>query len=329
MPMKSTIDNPILYNILKVLANSDMPLGAKTITEKLEEKGITVKKDTIQYYLRVLDNSGLTRKIGLSGRIISEKGVEELRKGMLKERIGSFIERREEYAYQANFDVEAKSGLVSLNLGIVDETELDKSLKLIKECIDAGLAVSPLIKIFKKSTNKVKIPENKVGIGLVSTSVVDAALINCKISTFPTFAGIMQYMDFKPVRFIHVISYVGSSIDPISLFIESGLCSVKSTIRRGYGIVPADVREIPSILRKKAIEIVDKLNKAMIKGVLCIGENNVDVMGVPVSNYRAGLVVIAGSTPLAYLKESGINVDIRILSAFEKYDKLKPVDSYF
>ncbi|RLI70263.1 hypothetical protein DRP05_02980 [Archaeoglobales archaeon] len=322
------VDNPILYNILKVLANSDMPLGAKTITEKLDEKGISVKKDTIQYYLRVLDNAGLTKKIGLAGRIISEKGVEELRKGMLKERIGSFIERREEYAYQANFDVDARNGLVSLNLGIIDESKLEKSLKLIKECIDAGLAISPLIKVYEKTTNKVKIPENKIGIGLVSTSVVDAAFINYKINTFPTFAGILQYMDFEPIRFTHVISYIGSSIDPISLFIKSGLCSVKNAVKRGYGAVPADVREIPSILRKRAIEVVDKLNKAMIKGVLCVGEANVDVMGVPVNNYRVGVIVIAGSTALAYLKEHGVDVEIRTLSGFEKYENLENIETY-
>ncbi|RLI76347.1 hypothetical protein DRO97_00990 [Archaeoglobales archaeon] len=326
--MKSTIDNPVLYNILKVLANSDMPLGAKTIAEKLEEKGITVKKDTIQYYLRVLDNAGLTKKIGLAGRVISDKGMEELKKGMLKERIGSFIEKREEYAYQANFDVNARSGLVSLNLGIVDESKLEKSLKLIKECIDAGLAVSPLIKVYEETTNKIKIPENKVGIGLVSTSVVDAAFINCKINTFPTFAGILQYMDYEPIRFTHVISYIGSSIDPIDLFIKSKFCSVKNVVKRGYGLVPADVREIPAVVRKKAVEIADKLNKAMIGGILHIGEANVDVMGVPVNNYRVGVVVIAGSTALAYLKESGIDVEIRILATFERYENLENIETY-
>ncbi len=326
--MKSTIDNPILYNILKVLANSDMPLGAKTITEKLEEKAISVKKDTIQYYLRVLDNAGLTKKVGLAGRVISDKGIEELRKGMLKERIGSFIERREEYAYQANFDVEAKSGLVSLNLGVVDESNLDKSLKLVKECVDSGLVISPLIKVYHKTTNKIKVAEDKAVIGLVSTSVIDAAFINSKINTFPTFAGTLQYMGYEPVRFTNVISYIGSSLDPIDLFIKSGLCEVKNVVKRGYGAIPADVREIPAVARKKAVEVVEKLNNAEIGGVLSIGEANEDVLGVPVNNYRVGVVVIAGSTPLAYLKENGIDIKIKILGSYERFENLESIEAY-
>ncbi len=328
--MEPVIDNPILYNILRVLANSDMPLGAKTITEKLEERGITVKKDTVQHYLRVLDDMGLTRKIGLAGRVISEKGVEELRKGMLKERIGSFIEQREEYAYQADFDPRSGRGLVSLNLGIVDESELDRALKLIKECVDSGLAISPLMKIFDSRTRvgKIRIPDGKVGIGLVSTSVVDAAFIHDKIYPVPTFAGVLQYMNGEPVRFIHAISYIGSTLDPIDLLIKSGFCTVRSVVKRGYGTIPADVREVPAVLRKKAVETIEKLDMAKIGGTIHVGEANVPALGVPVNNYRVGVVVIAGSTPLAYLKENGIDVRIHILSAFERYEDLVDIESY-
>lgn len=322
-----SLDNPILYNILRVLANSDMPLGAKTIAEKLEEKAITVKKDTIQYYLRVLDQAGLTKKVGLAGRVISSKGIEELKKGMLRERIGSFIERREEYAYQSELDVDSRRGLVSLNLGIVDRTEFERSMELIRECLEAGLVISPMMKVYSKSMN-MKIPEGKVGIGLVSTSVIDAAFINSKISTFPTFAGVVQYIERKPVRFTHVISYIGSSIDPIDLFIKSGMCNVSGVVKRGYGVVPADVREIPSMARKRAIEIKEKLEECKINGILHIGEANEDVLGVPVNNYRVGVVVIAGSTALAYLKENGISVEIRILSAFERYENLKSIEEF-
>lgn len=328
--MEPIVDNPVLYNILKVLANSDMPLGAKTITEKLEERGITVKRDTVQHYLRVLDDMGLTVKIGLAGRVLSDRGMEELRKGMLTERIGSFIEQMEEYAYQADFDPESGKGLVSLNLGVIDESDLDRSLKLIKEAVDAGLAVSPLIKIYdgKTKMGMVRIPEGKVGIGLVSTSVIDAAFVYSKIYPNPTFAGVLQYMGWKPVRFIHAISYMGSTLDPIDLFIKSGLCTVRRIVKRGYGTAPADIREIPSVLRKKAVEIIEKLNEVGIVGVVHVGEANVPALGVPVNNYRVGVVVVAGSTPLAYLKECGVGVKIHILSTFERYENLESIESY-
>jgi repressor of nif and glnA expression len=328
--MEHTIDNPLLYNILKILANSEIPLGAKSITEKLEERGITAKKETVQHYLRVLDEMGLTKKIGIAGRVISEKGIEELRKGMLKERLGYFIELRENYIYQSEFDPETKKGLISLNLGIINESKLDKALKFIKDCVDAGLAMSPLIKIYDgvAEVSKVGIPEGKVGIGLVSTSVVDAALTTNRIYPTPTFAGVLQYMNREPVRFIQAISYTGSTLDPIDLFIKSGFCSVGSVVKRGHGTIPADIREIPAVLRKRAVGVIEKLNDAKIMGVIHVGEASRSALGVPVGNRRVGVVVIAGSTPLAYLKEKKLKVEIRILSAFERYDDLEDIGEF-
>ncbi|ADC65289.1 Protein of unknown function DUF128 [Ferroglobus placidus DSM 10642] len=325
--MKLTIDNPILYHILKILANSNMPLGAKSISEKLEERGFHVKKETVQYYLKLLDELGLTKKVGLAGRIISKKGLEEVKKGMVRERIGSFIELREEYAYNANFDPFKRKGLVSLNIGIIRKRDLEKSLELIKACMDAKLAVSRFVKIYEREAGNTKIPKGKVGIGLVSTSVVDAALIGSRISSFPTFAGILQYSDWKPLRFVHAISYYGSTLDPIDLFIRSGFCSVKDAVERGNGNVPADVREIPLVLRKRAVEIIEQLEKIGINGAVYVSGAENDALGIPVNNYKAGVVVIAGSTPLVYLKEKGIDVEIKILAAFERIENLEEIDS--
>ncbi len=324
--MKSVIDNPILYNILKILANSDMPLGAKSISEKLYKRGFSVKKETVQYYLRMLDELGMTHKKGLAGRIISERGIEELRKGMIRERIGSFIEIREEYAYNANFDPNMGEGLVSLNVGIVKEEDLTRSLKLVKKCIDAGFAISPLVKIYESGNGRVDVPDGKVGIGLVSTSVIDAALIGSRISTTPTFAGILQYLSYRPARFVHAISYYGSTLDPVDLFIKSGMCNVRDAVEKGYGTIPADVREIPLILRNKAVEVLDRLDKIGINGAVYVSGAENDALGIPVSNYRSGVVVIAGSTPLAYLLEKGFNIDIRILASFEKFGRLQNIE---
>ncbi len=325
--MKLVIDNPILYNILKILANSNMPLGAKSISEKLQERGFNVKKDTVQYYLRMLDEVGLTRKIGLAGRIISEKGFEELRKGMVRERIGSFIELREEYAYNANFDPWKGKGLVSLNIGILPEEELEEALKLIKRCIDRKLAMSPFVKIYEGDNIKIRIPERKVGIGLVSTSVIDAALIGHRISSTPTFAGILQYIDYHPIRFVHAISYYGSTLDPVDLFIKSGMCSVKDAVENGHGTIPADVREIPLILRKRAVNVLKMLEKIGINGAVYVSGAENDALGIPVSNYRSGIVVIAGSTPLAYMLEKGLDVEIRILGSYERIEELEFIEN--
>lgn len=324
--MKSVIDNPVIYNILKILANSDMPLGAKSISEKLQERGFSVKKETVQYYLRTLDELGLTYKIGIAGRTISEKGIEELKKGMIRERIGSFIELREEYAYNANFDPERGRGLVSLNVGVVRENELSKALRLIQRCMDSGLAMSRLIKIYERGKGKIRVGEGEVGIGLVSTSVVDAALIGSRINATPTFAGILQYMDWRPMRFVHAISYYGSTLDPVDLFIRSGMCGVKDAVEIGYGTIPADVREIPSILRRKALEILKKLDRIGINGTVYVSGAENDALGIPVNNYRSGVVVIAGSTPLAYLMEKGVDVGIRILAAYERLEKLENIE---
>ncbi|AKG92027.1 Uncharacterized protein conserved in archaea [Geoglobus ahangari] len=324
--MRPVTENPVLYNILKILANSDMPLGAKSISEKLQERGFSVKKETVQYYLRMLDELGLTYKRGLAGRVISEKGLEELKRGMIRERIGSFIETREEYAYRANFDPARGRGLVSLNVGVVEEKDLNISLELIKRCVEVKMAMSPLVKIYENGNGKLNVPDGKVGIGLVSTSVIDAALIGSRISATPTFAGVLQYLDWRPMRFVHAISYYGSTLDPVDLFIKSGLCSVRDAVEKGYGTIPADVREIPMILRRRAMDVLKMLEKAGINGAVYVSGAESDALGIPVSNYRSGVVVIAGSTPLAYLMEKGIEVDIRILASYERFERLERID---
>ncbi len=137
----------------------------------------------------------------------------------------------------------------------------------------------------------------------------------------------MQYIDWRPARFVHAISYYGSTLDPVDLFIKSGMCSVKDAVEDGYGTIPADVREIPLILRKRAVEVLKMLEKIGINGAVYVSGAESDALGIPVSNYRSGIVVIAGSTPLAYMLENQIQVEIRILGAYEKIERLESVEN--
>ena len=67
--------------MLRVLGNSQGPVGSKIIARRLrEEYGIGLLERAVRYHLRLLDERGLTRKISRrDGRAITQLGLEELR----------------------------------------------------------------------------------------------------------------------------------------------------------------------------------------------------------------------------------------------------------
>jgi len=62
------------YRILKVLGESDAPLGSGTISEKLKAVDIDISEATIGRYLRNFDSRGLTEREGFQGRYLTDDG---------------------------------------------------------------------------------------------------------------------------------------------------------------------------------------------------------------------------------------------------------------
>lgn len=75
--MEQIKDNSIFY-ILKIIENSDYPIGSGIISEELKAYGLDISEATVGRTLRELDLNGYTDKVGFRGRTLTKKGKNKL-----------------------------------------------------------------------------------------------------------------------------------------------------------------------------------------------------------------------------------------------------------
>ena len=59
--------------ILRVLAEWGEPVGAKLISQSLKSHGVELSERAVRYHLKMMDERGLTRSLGESGRDLPER----------------------------------------------------------------------------------------------------------------------------------------------------------------------------------------------------------------------------------------------------------------
>ncbi|MCX6011888.1 MAG: hypothetical protein NTV30_00450 [Chloroflexi bacterium] len=67
-----------VISILKILSNCREPMGARLIAYQLKNYGVELGERAVRYHLKMTDERGLTKLIGRDGRLLTEKGQEEI-----------------------------------------------------------------------------------------------------------------------------------------------------------------------------------------------------------------------------------------------------------
>jgi hypothetical protein len=304
-----------LIEILRVLSEQDKPVGARLIARKLGDRGYLLDERTVRYHLKFLDERGLTKNLGYDGRVITEKGLEELRNAFVTDRIGFIITKIESLIFRADFDVRRGKGNVIVNIATLNKKHFNHALKIMRTVALAGYAVSPLVKIFDEGDTfeGQTVPKGKVIITTLCSITLDAILHHAGIPISPMFGGIIQILEGKPVRFTELISYSGSTLDPLEIFSAKGLSSVLRAVETGSGYALANFREIPMDAMVKAKEELRKAEEFGIGGIIQVGGPNAPVLGVPVRINHVGIAIFGGTNPLTALSEAGIPVEIKAI----------------
>ena len=90
--------------ILKALDDADGPMGASRIASALLAMGLDLKPRTIRLYLLQLDERGFSKLVSRrSGRVISEKGRQELARANVMDKVGIVSTRVDTLAYRMTF----------------------------------------------------------------------------------------------------------------------------------------------------------------------------------------------------------------------------------
>ena len=77
----------------------------------------------------------------------------------------------------------------------------------------------------------------------VCSIVVNGVLLKNGIPMDSKFGGILQIRNGRPLRFVELIYYSGSSLDPSEVFIRGKMTSVRSVVDEGEGMILANFRE--------------------------------------------------------------------------------------
>ena len=199
----------------------------------------------------------------------------------------------------------------------------------MKEIFKSGLAVSDLVITAREGEKigSVVVPTGKVGLGTVCSVVVNGVLLKAGIPIESRFGGVLEIRNNKPRRFVALISYSGTSLDPSEQYIRARMTAVGEAARTESGKILANFREIPAPARSLVDEKIAQLKAVGIHGVYLLGNTSEPICQIAVGLNRVGLVMVGGLNPVAAVVETGIEVDNMAESGLVEYGQLKSIQS--
>ena len=314
-----------IVSILKVLSESSEPLGSITIARELERHGIFLSERGVRYHLKVTDERGYTQPLGRDGRLLTPRGLEELKMALAPEQVGFILEKLELLAFKTTFNPQKRTGQLPINTSLIDKERFREALTAMSKAFKAGICVSNLVATAseEEKLGSVVIPKGKIGLATVCGVVINGVLLKSGIPIESRFGGVLEVRDSKPRRFVAIINYAGTSLDPSEQYIRARMTSVGEVAETGNGKILATFREIPAPSRAIVEEKVAMLKEAGIGGVYALGNTSEPICQIPVDLNRVGIVLLGGLNPVAAAVEAGIEVESIAESGLIDYQQLK------
>jgi HTH-type transcriptional regulator, global nitrogen regulator NrpRI len=318
------IEKKILL-ILRILRDARQPLGARLIARSMADYGIPLSERTVRYHLSQMDERGLTELAGRrDGRTITTTGLEELGNARVRDKLSLAISRIEVLAFRTTFDPKKRRGALPVNISLFPAEKFRRAAGAMEHAFDAGFGVSNLVGLARagEKLGEFVVPEGKIGLATVCSIVVNGVLLKNGIPIDSKFGGIVQVSRGTPLRFVELIHYSGSSLDPSEAFIRASMTSVREVIRKGEGRILGNFREIPAPSKSLAEKIVKDLRVSGINGVLSIGKISEPVCEVPVDMNKVGMLLGGGLNPVCCAQEAGIAVANFAMCAVMNFEEL-------
>lgn len=317
-----------LIAILRIIHESHAPVGGRLIADRMNLRGYVIGERGIRYHLRILDERRLTKRLGYDGRIITERGINELKNALVGDRVGFTINKIERFILDTTFDLKTRQGCVIINTSIIDKNDFDITMETVKHVINNGYPFSPYINLIEEGTvaSDIEIPKGKIGIATMCSITIDGILLKNGIAVNPKYGGILKVEDKKPICFEDIIAYSGTTIDPMRIFISKKMTRVIDTVNTDSGKLLANFREIPESALSEAKEVLSSLVDARIGGIAEIGEPGKSVLNVAVDSGKVGIVVYAGTNIMAAVSEIGIKVTTYPISTIIDFKELEKLE---
>ena len=317
--------------ILKRLHDSRESLGARVIARKMAEQGVQLSERTVRYHLKMMDERGLTRLVGRrDGRMVTEQGQSEISDARVQDKIGLCISRIDLLAFKTTFDPVKKQGMVPVNLSFFPKNQFSRALTAMKPAFQQKINVSDRIAVAKEGEKlgDIIVPQGKVGLATVCSILINGVLLKHGIPIDSKFGGILQIKNRVPLRFVELIYYSGSSLDPSEIFIRGKMTSVRQAVEKGEGKILANFREIPAISISLVEEIMVQMQAIGINGVLSIGGIGSPICQTLVDVNKAGIILLGGLNPIACAHETGMEADNLAMTTMMEFKEMQSIKEF-
>jgi len=292
--------------ILRILREHQEPMGAKRLSELMAERGFVLSDRAVQYYLSYLDTMGFTEKIGNQGRLLTPEGRQETDNALVDDRIGFIISKLERLAYRSSFDPSTSTGDVAYNLSIVPEASFEPAKAAFDEVIQAKCGFFSSYRVIDRDP---RVPPGSVGFISICSISMDGVFQRKGIPVKMAFGGRLEIEQGTPKQFRDLIGYRGTTIDPLELFISSGLTSIAGFARSKSGIALANVREVPTAAKEPVEETISLMNTCGFVFPVSMGNQ---VFNLPHNPFRLSIVAFSGLNFIGNCVEHGIDIKTEI-----------------
>jgi repressor of nif and glnA expression len=315
--------------ILKILNESPEPVGARVIARKMSEQNVQLSERAVRYHLEYMDERGMTKLVGRrDGRTITSLGLEEINNALVQDKIGFSISRIDVLSFKTTFNLKKMCGLTPVNISFFPEDQFKNALESMKPVFRKNLAVSSRIAVATAGNylGDIVVPEGKVGFATICSILINSVLLKQGIPIDSKFGGILQVKNGEALRFVELIHYSGSSLDPSEIFIRGKMTLVRQVVEKGEGKILANFREIPGLSRDLVEDMTGRMAEAGINGVLSIGSPGNPIGQTNVDLNKVGMILLGGLNPVAKAHEEGFDVDNKAMSTVMEFESLENIE---
>ncbi|HNY71256.1 MAG TPA: NrpR regulatory domain-containing protein [Syntrophorhabdus sp.] len=316
--------NRTMFTILRVLDKYGDIVGSIELSRELRSHGIELSERTVRHYLKLLDQMGMTKVQGKRGRMITEKGKSEVTKAFVTERINFVISKIDSLSYLTDFNVDTLEGNIILNISFFSEKKLKDVVRITAPVFASPYVMSNRIILVKGGDRigDVQVPRGCMGIGTVCSITLNGIFLKSGLPVTSRYGGVVEVEGGIPKRFTSLISYDGSSMDPLEILIKSGTTDVAGAVAGSNGRILASMREIPVASIREAEVLKEKMFHKGLGGSILFGKPNQPMLDVPVGIDKVGMLVVGGLNPIAAVEEAGISTESKAMSTLCEYSRL-------
>lgn len=310
--------------LLEEIDASPDGLTSIQLCEILEKGGSPARglsERSIRLHLAELEEQGLILSQGRKGKILTDRGREELAASRLMNRVGNMAARIDALTWALDFDLEQRRGKILTNYSLVPFDALRANLEDFLSVFQKGYAMGRLLALYLpgQTVNERVVPEGMACLATVCSVTLNGLLLKRGIPVRSLFSGLLEIRHYQPQSFTDLILYEGTSLDPLELYIRSGLTNYLGAIRHGHGRIGAGFREVPAASRDQVEAIAAKAERLGMGAFMRIGEPEKPVFNIPVRESSCGVVVIGGLNPLSVFQEHGHRIEVKAMAGLEEY----------